>query len=125
MKYKIIKSIDQYNSYSDILENLILKDPEKTDEIELLTLLLEHYNKQLMENYPQQQDPVTLLHDLITDHQMTQKELAQKLDLSDQLISDILHYRRTITKTVALKLGDIFKIQFHAFLQPYALVKAG
>ena len=40
LKYKIIKNVEQYNDYCDVLENLVAEEDINTlDEIELLTLL--------------------------------------------------------------------------------------
>jgi hypothetical protein len=42
LKYTVIKDVEQYTRYCDILEELIFKDEIETkDEIELLTLLIE------------------------------------------------------------------------------------
>ena len=46
LKYTIIKDSEQYYSYCDILEELILQDEEKySDDIELLHLLIEKWDR--------------------------------------------------------------------------------
>lgn len=124
MKYTIIKSKKQYIQYCDLLEGLVVKDKKKDqDEIDLLGLLIEDYTNRIMEGKMIKLDPVQLIRELINEHQMTQIALSKKLQVSPQLITDILKYRREITKKLAYKLGEIFKLNFSIFLQPYQLKK--
>jgi len=125
LKYKLIKSQKQYNQYCDILEDWCSTDAKKSnDEIELLSLLISEYNDRIMDQYQAEMNPVELLIDLIKENELTQLELSKKIEVSPQLLNDVIKYRREITKNLAYKLSDEFKLKFSAFLKPYRLKKA-
>lgn len=47
LKYTVIKNIEQYKEYCDILEGLILSEIKTSiDEIDLLTLLIEKWDNE-------------------------------------------------------------------------------
>ena len=94
------------------------------DEIELLSLLIQKYNDEQTEKYQIELNPVELLADLLADNGISQIELSKRIKVSPQLINDIVKYRREITKSIALKLGEEFSMNFYAFLKPYNLKKA-
>lgn len=125
LKYTIIKNREQYNLYCNKLESLT--DNYKLnskDEIELLSLLISKYNDEQTDKYQLKFNPVELLIDLLSENRITQIELAKRLNISPQLINDIIKYRREITKNVALKLGKEFNLNYYAFLKPYKIKKA-
>lgn len=124
LTYTIIKNRNQYDSYYDILESLTENESNSDDEIELLSLLIHNYNQEQSEKYLVNLNPVELLIDILKENNISQIELARRIEVSPQLINDILKYRREITKKIALKLGDEFSLQFYAFLKPYELKKA-
>ncbi len=120
--YTVIKNQKQYDKYCDILEALVIKNYKKDlDEIDLLGLLIDEYNTRAMENYISNLNPVELLKSLIKEHKTTQVALSKKLKISPQLLTDILKYRREITKNLAYKLSSEFKLNFAVFLRPYKL----
>lgn len=124
--YTIIKSRDQYDRYCNRLEEIIEKETNPNeDEIELLSLLIDKYNEEQSEVYQMRMDPVEILVDLLSENQMSQIELSRKTHISPQLLNDIIKYRREITKSAALKLGEEFGVKYYAFLKPYKLKKAG
>jgi len=126
LTYTLIKNRKQYDKYCDQLENLTEEyKSEYDDEIELLSFLIQKYNDEQTEKYLLNLNPVELLIDLISENDITQKELSNRLNVSPQLISDIIKYRREITKSVALKLSEEFKLNFYVFLKPYKLKQAG
>lgn len=47
---------------------------------------------------------------------MTQKELAKKLDTNEQYVSNLENGSKSIGRKMAIKLGDIFKIEPSEFL---------
>ena len=60
LKYTVIKDVEQYRAYCDILERLILNDHKtREDEIELLTLLIEKWDNE--HNTFNDSDPIELL----------------------------------------------------------------
>ena len=59
IKYRIIKSLSQYNEYCNIHESLMLKDEEKhIDEIELLELLIEDFDQRQEKEKKEKLNPV-------------------------------------------------------------------
>jgi len=124
LKYKKIKSLKQYNQYCDLLEDLIYKeDKSLKDEIELLEILIADYDRSLQQATSEKLNPVELLKSILTDAGMSQKELATQLGVSKQLISDVLGYRRNISKSLVRKLSKFFKMSEKAFSRNYELKK--
>ncbi|MBT8234237.1 MAG: helix-turn-helix domain-containing protein [Saprospiraceae bacterium] len=120
LKYKIIKSRRQYNSYCKILEELVFKDRRADeDEIELLTLLIEKYDD---EQYQiPELDPIEILKALMSEHKLKAKDLTQILKLTKGTISKILNYQKGLSKETIRKLSDHFKLSQAAFNRPYKL----
>ena len=123
LKYKVITRKSQYKEYSNALEELVFsgsKDRNTKDEIALLTLLIEKWDAE--HNTFDEFDSVELLHSLMEDHNMKAKDLVGLLDISKGYVSDILNYKKGLSKKVIRKLADHFKISQEAFNQPYKLV---
>jgi len=119
MKYTIIKDDIQYDAYCKALEVLLDKAPTNTEEVELLTLLITHYDRE--NNSFTEMDPVELLKSLMKDHGLKAKDLVSYLGISKGYVSDILHYKKGLSKDVIRKLSDRFKISQEAFNRPYKL----
>jgi antitoxin component HigA of HigAB toxin-antitoxin module len=71
IKYRVIDSDTQYESYCDVLEKLVFNTkltPAIQDEINLLTLLIETYDKQ--KSHFRNLDPVQLLKSLMAEHHL-------------------------------------------------------
>ncbi len=123
LTYKVITSKTQYKEYIHVLEELVFsgsKDRATKDEIALLTLLIEKWDAE--HNSFEEVDPVRLLHSLMDDHNMKAKNLVELLDISKGYVSDILHYKKGLSKEVIRKLSDHFKVSQEAFNRPYKLV---
>jgi HTH-type transcriptional regulator / antitoxin HigA len=121
LKYKIIKDVEQYKQYCDILENLVLNDNKATkDEIELLTLLIEKWDNE--NSTFNDSDPIVLVKALMEEHNLKAKDLADILDLSKGTISKILNYQKGLSKDTIRKLADYFKLSQEAFNRPYKLI---
>ncbi len=121
MKYRVIDSYTLYENYCDVLEKLVFSSPitpEIQDEINLLTLLIETYDKQ--NSQFRNLDPVQLLKSLLAEHKMKAADLARKLHVSEGLISDILKYKKGMSKKTIRGVADLFKMQQEAFNRPYA-----
>jgi HTH-type transcriptional regulator/antitoxin HigA len=122
LKYKIIKSKTQYKEYCRILEELIEKNlPVKAakDEAELLTFLIEKWDQE--HNTFNNADPVKLLESLMTENNLKAKDLVKILGVSKGLVSDILNYRKGLSKEVIRHLSAHFKVSQEAFNRPYKL----
>ena len=122
LQYKIIKTDAQYNKYCDTLEALVdsgKKTKAVQEEIELLTLLIEKYDAD--HNTFEDADPVALLKSLMKDHKMKAVDLANLLDVSEGLVSDILNYKKGLSKETIRILSERFKLNQEAFNRPYEL----
>ena len=121
LKYKVIKTKSQYNQYSKELERLLENGGSKTfqDEVDLLTLLIEKWDDE--HNSFEQIDPIRLLHSLIEEHNIKPKDLVHLLGVSKGYVSEILHYKKGLSKEVIRMLSDYFKVSQEAFNRPYKL----
>lgn len=119
----IIKSVSQYNRYCKRLEWLLnsgLKNKPVSDEVELIGLLIEKWDNE-NNTLDQEADPVKLLHSLMKDHQLKAVDLAMILGVSKGLVSDILNYKKGLSKMTIRKLAAHFKLSQEAFNRPYHL----
>ncbi|MEN9964464.1 MAG: hypothetical protein RL582_1559 [Bacteroidota bacterium] len=124
MKYTIIKSKAQYKQYCIQLETLLeksmkIKSKPIQDEIELLTLLIEKWDEE--HNTFDEVDPVRILDALMKDHSIKAKDLCELLGISKGLVSEILHYKKGLSKEVIRKLSEYFKVSQEAFNREYKL----
>jgi len=122
LKYKVIKSREQYDEYCQLVEQLAFQDgvtPEVEEEIELLTVLIEKYDQE--NNTFEEVDPIQLLISLMDDHNLKAKDLVDILNVSKGLVSDILNYKKGLSKEVIRKLADHFSMKQDAFNRPYKL----
>jgi HTH-type transcriptional regulator/antitoxin HigA len=121
LKYKVIKTKTQYNQYCKELENLLGKKSGKKaqDEIDLLTLLIEKWDSE--HNTFEEINPIRLLASLMLERNMKPKDLVDLLDISKGYVSEILHYKKGLSKEVIRKLSDYFKVSQEAFNRPYIL----
>lgn len=122
MKYKVIKSKKQYFAYCEILESLLNADKQGAairEEIELLTLLIEKWDES--HNTFHDLDPVALLRALMNERGLKAGDLARILQVSKGLVSDILNYKKGISKDVIRELSVYFKVSHETFNRPYQL----
>ena len=124
LKYKVITRKAQYKQYSHQLEALIFSDKAKNknckEEIALLTLLIEKWD--LEHNTFNEVDPIKLLHSFMIEHNMKAKDLVDFLAISKGYVSDILNYKKGLSKDVIRKLSERFKVNQEAFNRPYKLI---
>lgn len=122
LQYKIIKTDAQYNRYCDALEALVeggRKTKAVQEEIELLTLLIEKYDAE--HNSFDDADPIELVKSLMKDHKMKAVDLANLLDVSEGLVSDMLNYKKGLSKETIRILSERFRLNQEAFNRPYEL----
>ena len=122
LKYKVINSDEQYFNYCKKLEELVFGIRSKAidDEIDLLTLLIEKYDDG--HSTPLDDiDPIQMLKSFMDDHKMQAKDVAELLGISKGLMSDILNYKKGLSKKSIRILADRFKVRQDAFNQPYIL----
>jgi HTH-type transcriptional regulator/antitoxin HigA len=61
----------------------------------------------------------------MANRKMKSKDLVLLLGISKGVVSDILHYRKGLSKEVIRKLANHFKVSQEAFNRPYKLKNAG
>lgn len=123
LQYKVIKTETQYNQYCKALEELVIlkkKNKEQKDLIDLLTLLIEKWDD--AHNTFGETNPIELLRYLMDENKLKSVDLAGVLDISTSLVSDILNYRRGLSKDIIRKLSERFKVSQELFNRPYKLV---
>ena len=96
------------------------KSKEMKDEIELLTLLIEKWDEE--NNSFDHVDPIALLHSLMEERSLKAKDLVEILGVSKGLISDILNYKKGLSKEIVRNLSGYFKDSQEAFNRPYTLI---
>ncbi len=124
LKYTIIKSKTQYDSYCGQLENKLSqreRTPSDTDEVELLTLLIEKWDREHASLSTLH--PVALLQAFMKEHDLVASDLVEILGVSKGYVSDILNRKKGLSKGVIRVLAAHFKVSQEAFNRPYALVK--
>lgn len=120
LKYKVITSEKQYDKYCKNLEELVfgeMKTKQIVDEIDLLTVLIEKWDRD--HSIFDELDPVQLLHSFMSDHNLKAKDLAEILRVSKSLVSEILNYKKSMSKEIIRKLSSHFKVSQEAFNRPY------
>ena len=125
LKYKVIKTKKQYNEYCNLLEEMSASTNKRTsktleDEMDLLTLLIEKYDDD--HSTFKKVDPIRLLKSFMEEHQLKAADLAKLLDVSKGLVSDMLNYKKGLSKEIIRKLADHFKVRQELFNRPYKLV---
>ena len=123
LKYKVITSKTQYKEYCSALEQLVFsssKDRNTKDEAALLTVLIEKWDAE--HNSFAESDPVQLLQSFMNDHDLKSKDLTDILGISKGYVSDILHYKKGLSKEVIRKLAAYFKVSQEVFNRPYKLI---
>ena len=121
LKYKVIKTEDQYWQYCNLLETLVDQkaDGEQEDEIELLTFLIEKWDEE--HRISSQSDPVILLKYLMEENNLKPRDLAALLEINKSVISEILNYKKGFSKENIRKLAARFKVKQEAFNRIYPL----
>jgi HTH-type transcriptional regulator/antitoxin HigA len=122
LTYTVIKSQNQYKAYCDLLVDL-MKPGRKTrielDSIDLLTLLTQQWEE---EQRPlSDADPVEFLQSLMKRNNVTSSELAAGIGISKSLLSDIIHYRRRLSREVIRKIASRFNVSQNLLNKPYNL----
>jgi len=122
LKYKIIKNKSQYKDYSNKLEELVFSNAKNKafkDEIDLLTLLIEKWDAE--HSSFNEVDPVTLLKSFMEEQNMKATDVVELLGVSKGYVSEILNYKKGMSKEVIRKLAACFKVSHEAFNRTYEL----
>ena len=87
---------------------------------DLLTVLIEKWDAE--HNTFDKLDPIRLLQSFMQDHKLKSKDLVEILGVSKGYVSEILHYKKGLSKEVIRRLAEYFKVSQEAFNRPYKLV---
>jgi HTH-type transcriptional regulator/antitoxin HigA len=120
--YKIIKTKSQYHKYCDRLELLLdlsKKPKDVIDEIELLHLLIDKYDAE--HHSFDDLNPIELLKALMKENNIKAVELSTLLNVSEGLVSDMLNFKKGLSKETIRILSERFKMNQAAFNRPYEL----
>lgn len=122
LKYTVIKNRKQYNEYCKVLEELIETDQptkQQDEEILLLTVLIEKWDAE--HSHFKTLDPVEIILSLMKEHELKPAGLMQILGISKSYLSEILNYKKGLSKEVIRKLAAQFKMSQETFNRPYPL----
>jgi len=125
LKYTIIKNKTQYKDYCNKLEELVfsgVKNKSVKDEIDLVTLLIEKWDAD--HNSFHEVDPVTLLRSFMEEQHLKAADLVELLGVSKGYVSEILNYKKGMSKQVIRKLSQHFRVSYEAFNRTYKLKAA-
>ena len=116
MKCTIIKTKKQYFEYCsrmELLGELKKRTKDIIDEIELLQLLIDKYDseKLISNSIP----PHELLKALLVEHNMKGIDLAQLLQVSPGLVSDMLNGKKAFSKNSIRIISEHFRVKQEAF----------
>lgn len=121
MDFAEILNRTQYDEYCQVLERLLDENSKGSmARIEALSGMIRAWDEAL---HPQgtARDPIQLLRSLMKEHGLRNADMADLLGLSKGAMSNILHYRRGLTKEHIRVLAAHFAIQQEALKRPYAL----
>ncbi len=123
LKYKVIKTDEQYFKYCKIYKDLVFSDnsEDKNEEIELLWLLIKDWDEK--HRLGPKLDPVELVKAFMDDHGLNQTELAEIAGIGKSYMSEILNYKKKMSKKVIRNIAGYFKIQQEALNKPYHIKK--
>lgn len=120
--YTVVKNELQYRRYCRRLEGLTnqsFKTRFENEEIDLLTVLIERYESEFI--VKEELDPIQLLRSFMKANYIRPVDLVRILNCSKGLVSDILNYKRGLSKESIRILSAHFKLRQEALNRPYAL----
>jgi HTH-type transcriptional regulator/antitoxin HigA len=122
MSYTIIKTSKQYKEYCRRLKNLANMKQSKAveEEMELIELLLDKWENDHLKT--KEIDPIVLLKSLMDNKNVSRNELLEVLEITKGALSQILNYKKGLSKNVIRKLSEYFKVSQEAFNRNYPLV---
>lgn len=124
MIYTVIKTKEQYKAYSRRVMELALTRPQTDDiddEMELIEVLIDKWEEENLIMKPIEMDPIEHLKSCMEDQKMKQTDLVELLGISKSAVSQILSYKKGLSKEVIRKLCARFKVQQEVLNRPYKL----
>ena len=116
-----IRNEETLDRASEIFSELVMSVKERTlDQSDYLTVLGKLIREYEQEHLPALAPPMTpqrALESLMEENNLSQSELARKLDSSQSVISEFLAGKRGLSKGLVLKLAELFKVSPDLFLR--------
>lgn len=124
LTYNKIKSDKQYSNYCKKLSDLIFNKTDDNSDIvnshiELLSLLINDWNESQYDG--NELDPISMLKSLMKDHGLKQQHIAEICGVNKSFVSEVLNYKKYLSKKMIRKLADHFKIRQDVFNKAYKL----
>lgn len=122
LKYKVIKSDEQYYAYCNRIEELLetgLNTRNEIEEYELLYVLITDWDEihRLGDSF----DPIQLIEAYMQERDLNQSQLAKACNVTKGYISEILNYKKELSKTMIRKLSDFLHIRQEVLNRSYEL----
>jgi HTH-type transcriptional regulator/antitoxin HigA len=118
MKIKLIKTEEDYQAALERLEMVFdaKKDTSEGDELELLSLLIDQYEK---ENFPiEMPDPIEAIKFRMEQMSYKQKDLAEIIGQKSRA-SEIMKYKRKLSLDMIRRLHTNLSIPTNVLVQAY------
>jgi antitoxin component HigA of HigAB toxin-antitoxin module len=90
---------------------------DEADYLAALSTLLSEWESKHLNELTESMDMRALLEYLLEENGMSKSELAEKIGCTSSTISDFLSGNRDLSKTMSLKLADLFSLKSDAFLR--------
>jgi HTH-type transcriptional regulator/antitoxin HigA len=113
---KIIKNIEEYNEASCILLELMTRperSPEETELLQLIAVIIQEFDKK--QEQPEPASPQEVLLHLMEERNFKQVDLVGKIG-SKGVVSEIVNGKRSISKSQAKTLAEIFHVSSSVFI---------
>lgn len=113
---KIIKTIEEYDEANRILLELMLRterSPEETELLQLIAMIIQEFDKR--QEQPEPASPQEVLLHLMEERELKQADLVGKIG-SKGVVSEIVNGKRSISKSQAKTLAEIFHVSSSVFI---------
>jgi HTH-type transcriptional regulator / antitoxin HigA len=101
--------------FSELVLRAVSRTPDESDYLIILGKLIREY-EDTHKAMPPQMTPQRALESLMEDNNLSQSELARRLEVPQSVISEFLSGKRGLSKKLMLKLSDYFKVSPELFL---------
>lgn len=123
LEYTVIESDEQYYAYCDKLEDLLKQgftDDVKKSHYKLLLVLIEDWDRK--HNTFVEMDPVQIIKSLLSVNNLRQNDLCGLTGFTKSYISEIMNYKKGMSKSFISSVASHFKIDESALNKEYPLV---
>ncbi|GEM_PF-826058 len=117
-KPRKIESEEEFNHWATACEEIDMRETATPEERALSALMVVALVEYERNRYPDAftSNPLRILKALMEENQMTQADLSRLLGVTRSTASQIFNGQRGISKQVAIKLSERFKMNAGAFL---------